>query len=194
VGYIPVLLRSEESLQYQPWCDYFAPMKTDSRADLFPASDEIDPFVNGTNGAMYRPLVGRLLRYPIRELRVPPGQGQSLLDIGCNWARWSISAARKGYAVVGLGPCLQAVEAARRVSQQLDLKNDNVVGDATHLLFSAESFDVVFLLRSAASGEVGCAKVSEQHRADTQTIWGLYRSVAECIRSEEPTESIALGV
>jgi cyclopropane fatty-acyl-phospholipid synthase-like methyltransferase len=43
-----------------------------------------------------------------------PGAGKLLLDIGCSWGRWSISAARNGWCVVGIDPSLGAIMAARR--------------------------------------------------------------------------------
>lgn len=108
----------------------------------------IDPvvasLVAATGGNAYRGLVGKLSEYPIPEIRLPHGEGRSLLDIGCNWGRWSISAARKGYQVVGLDPSLGAIIAARRVAGKLGLPNRYVVGDARFLPFAPEAFDVVF--------------------------------------------------
>lgn len=79
-------------------------------------SDEIDPFVQEqvpyTNGFLYRPLQYKLSRYPIPELRLEPGEGTRFLDIGCNWGRWSIAAARKGYRVSAIDPSPPAVIAA----------------------------------------------------------------------------------
>ena len=108
----------------------------------------IDPVVafaiNATNGNMYKHLVGRLRTYPIPELRLPAGEGRSLLDIGCSWGRWTISAARKGYSAVGVDPSLGAVMAARRVSESLGLAVRYVVADARHLPFRAGTFDRAF--------------------------------------------------
>ena len=68
----------------------------------------VDPFVKEnvakTCGILYRPLVGRLSRYPVPEFRLPPGQGRVFLDIGCNWGRWSLAAAMNDFFVVGLDP------------------------------------------------------------------------------------------
>lgn len=68
----------------------------------------IDPVVAcvvaATSGIAYRHLVGRLRTYPIPHLRLPESDGAEFLDIGCNWGRWSIAAARKGYNVVGVDP------------------------------------------------------------------------------------------
>ena len=112
-------------------------------------TSRIDPVVSymvgATNGIAYKSLVGRLNDYPIPELRLPPTtSGESLLDIGCNWGRWCIAAARNGYAPVGLDPSLGAVLAARRVSRSMGLKIRFIVGDARFLPFREQSFDRVF--------------------------------------------------
>ncbi|HLY21480.1 MAG TPA: methyltransferase domain-containing protein [bacterium] len=112
------------------------------------AAGGVDPFVQdavaGTCGNMYRRLVGRLTEYPIPDVRLPPGGGRVFLDVGCNWGRWCVSAARKGYRAVGVDPSLEAIEAARRVAHQLGAAAIYVVADARHLPFRAGSFDVAF--------------------------------------------------
>lgn len=109
---------------------------------------EVDEFVQSeipyTSGILYIPLQNKLTRYPIPEFRLPPGNGERLLDVGCNWGRWSIAAAQKGYHPVGIDPSLNAVLAARRVSKQLGVEADFVVGDARFLPFATDCFDVVF--------------------------------------------------
>ncbi len=111
-------------------------------------SDYIDKFVQGeipyTSGNLYFSVQNRLSRYPIPECRLPQGNGERLLDIGCNWGRWSIAAAQKGYQAVGIDPSLDAVLAARRVSRQLGVETSFVVGDARFLPFAVDSFDTVF--------------------------------------------------
>ncbi len=126
----------------------------------------VDPVVayliSATNGIMYSHLIGHLREYPIPELRLGAGEGRTLLDVGCNWGRWSIAAARKGYQVVGLDPSLGAVMAARRVARALGLSPRYVVGDARYMPFGPHAFDVVFsysvvqhLSRPAAARVVG---------------------------------------
>ncbi len=108
----------------------------------------VDPVVSyiisHTCGIAYKHLVGQLQDYPIPELRLPQGDGKRLLDIGCNWGRWSVAAARKGYEPVGIDPSLGAVLAARRVAAQLGVNCRHVVGDARFLPFKDETFDTVF--------------------------------------------------
>jgi len=111
-------------------------------------ASKIDPVVahmiGATNGNLYKHLIGRLDSYPIPHLRLPQGGGQTFLDVGCNWGRWSIAAAQSGYRAVGIDPQLGAVMAARRVSRELGLSNKYVVADARYLPFAERSFDHVF--------------------------------------------------
>ncbi len=119
-----------------------------------PSGDEsnnqngIDKFVQSevpyTSGILYFSVQNKLNRYPIPEIRLPRGNGERLLDIGCNWGRWSIAAAKKNYKVIGIDPSLEAVLAAQRVSRQLGAEADFVVGDARFLPFADDAFEVVF--------------------------------------------------
>ena len=90
--------------------------------DTSKVENEIDPFVQGeipyTSGNLYFSVQNKLTRYPIPECRLPVGSGQRLLDIGCNWGRWSIAAAQKGYRPIGIDPSLNAILAARFSSSQ----------------------------------------------------------------------------
>jgi SAM-dependent methyltransferase/uncharacterized protein YbaR (Trm112 family) len=112
------------------------------------SSDAVDEYVQSeifrTCGNLYVPLSHKLPRYPIPEFRLPKGKGEMLLDVGCNWGRWTIAAAQNGYQPIGIDPSLEAVSAARRVSKQLRVSTNFVVGDARHLPFADGSFDVGF--------------------------------------------------
>lgn len=116
--------------------------------DVQPANGDVHPFVQGeipyTSGNLYFSVQHKLTRYPIPETRLPQGKGERLLDIGCNWGRWSIAAAKKGYKPIGFDPSLRAVLAARRVARQLGADADFIVGDARFLPFRDNVFDVVF--------------------------------------------------
>lgn len=108
----------------------------------------VDPVVSflvgATNGIAYKSLIGHLDEYPIPNLRRPRADGQVILDIGCNWGRWCVAAARKGYQVVGIDPSLGAVMAATRVARQLGIQAMFIVGDARFLPFNPSVFDCVF--------------------------------------------------
>ena len=110
--------------------------------------DAVDPYVAelilGTHGNLYRHLAGGLTRYPIPDFPLRPGSGELLLDIGCNWGRWSISAARAGYRAVGIDPSFEAIVAARRIARQLGVQARYVVADARRLPFADATFDVAF--------------------------------------------------
>ena len=112
------------------------------------ASHPIDPVVSflvgATSGYMYADLIGKLPGYPIPDLRLPAGNGKRLLDVGCSWGRWSVAAARKGYAVTGIDPSLGAVMAARRMARVLRVDPRFVVADARHLPFPPAAFDTAF--------------------------------------------------
>lgn len=109
---------------------------------------EIDPFVNraiaATNGSLYRHLVGNLADYPIPKLDLPPANGELFLEIGCNWGRWCVAAARRGYQPVGIDPSLKSIRAARRVAKQLGITAYYIVGDGRYLPFPPEKFRQVF--------------------------------------------------
>jgi SAM-dependent methyltransferase len=109
---------------------------------------EIDPFVRNvigaTNGSLYQHLVGTLKEYPIPRLRLPPGDGRLLLEVGCNWGRWCVAAARAGYRPIGIDPSLKAIRAANRVARQLGIQAEYAVADARYLPFRENAFDQVF--------------------------------------------------
>lgn len=108
----------------------------------------IDPVVSymvgATNGIAYKSLVGKLRSYPIPDLRLPTANGSVFLDLGCNWGRWSIAAARKGYKAIGIDPSLGAVMAARRVSRAIGVDAVFIVGDARYLPVKTAAVDQVF--------------------------------------------------
>jgi SAM-dependent methyltransferase len=155
VNGIPVLLRSD--VEHTAWWAQkslddalaIAEGRTAAPAVPQPAGDyAIDPWVQeivaATCGNLYKPLIGRLHRYPIPDLRLPPARGDTFLELGCNWGRWLIAAAQKGYTPVGVDPSLEAVLSAQRVAAQLGLEVGLVVADARYLPFCSDSVDVVF--------------------------------------------------
>jgi SAM-dependent methyltransferase len=145
VSGIPILLRDD--VQETHWASTQARQAPD---DGYPSpiingiSEYVQTAIAATGGLMYVPLIGRLTEYPIPTTRLPPGEGRRLLDLGCNWGRWTIAAVRSGYRVVGLDPLLPAVQAAYDVANQLGVQADFVVGDARYLPFADNSFDAAF--------------------------------------------------
>jgi SAM-dependent methyltransferase len=112
------------------------------------AGGKLDPaisyLIGATSGLGYVDLIGRLDTYPIPDIPVEDGNGELLLDVGSNWGRWSVSAARKGWRVVGLDPSLGALLAARRAFSGMGLDISFVCGDARFLPFKADLFRCVF--------------------------------------------------
>jgi SAM-dependent methyltransferase len=112
------------------------------------AGGSVDPVISyligATSGLGYKKLVGRLHNYPIPDVPVPPGNGQLLLDVGSNWGRWSVSAARKGWRVIGLDPSLGAIKASQRAFSNLNLDIAYVCGDARYLPFRGDVFQCIF--------------------------------------------------
>jgi 2-polyprenyl-3-methyl-5-hydroxy-6-metoxy-1,4-benzoquinol methylase len=107
---------------------------------------EVDEHVRAslikTHGNLYRGV--RLTRYPIPPFPLPDGDGRTLLDIGCNWGRWTIAAARAGWRPTGIDLAKKSVGAARRVAEQLEVEAEYVIADARELPFADGSFDAVF--------------------------------------------------
>jgi SAM-dependent methyltransferase len=112
------------------------------------AGSKIDPaisyLVGATSGWGYVNSIGRLNSYPIPKIPIGPAAGELLLDVGSNWGRWSVSAARKGWKVVGIDPSLGAIMAARRAFTELGLELAYVCGDARFMPFKADIFQCVF--------------------------------------------------
>lgn len=100
-------------------------------------SSKVDPVVNylvaATCGNLYKHLIGRLSEYPIPSFREKDGNGRVLVDLGCNWGRWCVAAAREGFKPLGIDPQLGAVMAAQRVARQLGVDAWFVCGDARSL-------------------------------------------------------------
>jgi len=145
---IPVLV-SEDVRPTQP--GYWATLEEVQRARAEPApavEGPVDPYVArriiGTHGNLYRHLATGLPRYPIPDFPLPPGNGARLLDIGCNWGRWSLAAAASGYDVIGIDPSFEAIVAAERIAKDFVRQPRYVVADARYLPLPNASVDVVF--------------------------------------------------
>lgn len=154
---IPVLLQADvtqthrsalASLEHAARASHTDPSPTHaSETQQVTPSSGVHPFVHrvlaATNGLMYRDLTPG--EYPIPDIRLPRARGESwMLDVGCNWGRWTIAGARKGYNVVGVDPSLEAVTVARDVARQLGVTALFVVADGRFLPFKDNTFDVAF--------------------------------------------------
>jgi SAM-dependent methyltransferase len=153
---------------------------------------KVDPaisyLVGATSGWGYVNLIGKLTSYPIPEIPVGYGNGELLLDIGSSWGRWSVSAARKGWRVIGIDPSLGAILAAQRAFCGMGSRISFVCGDARFLPFKAEVFRCVFSysviqhfsevdaeLAIAEIGKVlrlgGSAKIQMAHKGGMRSRW-----------------------
>ena len=148
---IPILLREDVAVTHGAIARSLEAARTGVVAKYWTTESVaggVDPLVQqivgATNGNLYRHAVGTLRDYPIPELRLPDGGGKLLLDIGCNWGRWSIAATRKNYRVVGIDPDLEALLAASRISKSMGLSIQFLCADARYLPFADASFARVF--------------------------------------------------
>jgi SAM-dependent methyltransferase/uncharacterized protein YbaR (Trm112 family) len=148
---VPILLVSEAAQTHIEGTRSLAVAETGDATSL-PAfnvkAGDIDPFVGNvigaTNGSLYQHLVGNLKEYPIPRLRLPSGENKLFLEVGCNWGRWCIAAARAGYRPVGIDPSLKAIRAANRVAMQLGVEAMYLVADGRYLPFHDRIFDQAF--------------------------------------------------
>ena len=136
-------------------------------------SEQVDPFVNdwivNTNGNLYWRVRGRLPRYPIPDWPIGAGDGKILVDIGCSWGRWSIAAARAGFAPVGADVHVDALAAAARVSRQLEVRADFICCDAERLPFQTGSVDCVF-------------SYSVLQHLDKSKVRGIFQEISRILR------------
>ena len=147
---IPVMVVDDELAPTQPgyWSDSEQVARVRASEPPPVEGEGVDPYVAelilGTHGNLYKHLSGGMSRYPIPDFPLPRGSGELLLDIGCNWGRWSIAAAQSGYRPIGVDPSFEAIVAARRIARQLGADTRYVVADARRLPFADDTFDVVF--------------------------------------------------
>jgi SAM-dependent methyltransferase len=108
------------------------------------AATFVQSMIVSTCGNLFR---GTKLRgvYPIPDFPTVFGVGK-ILDVGCNWGRWSIAGAEAGYRMVGIDIHLKALMCARLLSQKLTPGNEPffVLADARYLPFAPEAFGGVF--------------------------------------------------
>ena len=126
---IPVMVVDDELAPTQPgyWSDPEQIARVRAAEPPPVEGEGVDPYVAelilGTHGNLYKHLSGGMSRYPIPDFPLPRGNGELLLDIGCNWGRWSIAAAQRGYRPIGVDPSFEAIVAARRIARQLGARH-----------------------------------------------------------------------
>ncbi len=99
-----------------------------------------------TNGILYEK-INKPTKYPIPDIPFERNQSDKnlLIDIGCGWGRWTISAAQKGYNAVGIDKNLIWLIFAKKMAEQLNIKNCNFICcDVLNLPIKDISFDKVY--------------------------------------------------
>ena len=86
------------------------------------------------------------------------------LDIGCGDGIFSIELAKRGCGVVGVDLNVKSVNYAKYFSKRSEVKIDFLVGDACHLPFANESFDIIL-----------CSEVLEHIKDDKGAIREIER-------------------
>lgn len=118
------------------------------RSALTAKGNKVDPVIShlvaATNGILYKRVAGKLDSVPIPETRLPTGNGKRIIDVGCNWGRWSLAAAEIGYRPIGIDPSLGAVLSAKRLAALNGFPFEGVVADARYLPLSTSSVDAAF--------------------------------------------------
>jgi SAM-dependent methyltransferase len=106
----------------------------------------VQRWVAGSNGNLYVSAINKLNRYPIPRWPGPaaPHPGATMLDIGCGWGRWMVSAARAGWTPFGIDVKKDAAKAAMDVLRVHGCVGAAVSADLTLLPFADESFDMAF--------------------------------------------------
>jgi len=84
-----------------------------------------------------------LSAYPIPKIGIGEGGGKTFVDVGCNWGRWCIAAARRGYLGIGLDFMPEAVRAAKRVADELGLDCHFIIADARQLPLKKGCADII---------------------------------------------------
>jgi len=64
-----------------------------------------------------------------------------ILDIGCGTGRTTIPLSKMGFKIIGIDFVPKMIENAKKIAEQMKLKIDYRVGDATELKFDENSFD-----------------------------------------------------
>jgi SAM-dependent methyltransferase/uncharacterized protein YbaR (Trm112 family) len=149
VGSIPLLILNSAEPTHKGW---EAIANENSVLTGAPGRDLNDDEAPAFIEAMIVPTCGNLFRgwklsdgYPISDFPKFPA-GATILDIGCNWGRWTIAGAKAGYRVIGVDIHLQALLCAGWLADRLvpENKPSFVLGDARYLPFAVESFESVF--------------------------------------------------
>lgn len=105
-------------------------------------------------------------RIPEAELGVlGPVDGLDVLELGCGAAQWTVALIRSGIRAVGIDISEQQLSHARALAKRSAVAAPLVQGDAEHLPFRSESFDLVFCDHGATTFARPERTVAEVSRA-----------------------------
>lgn len=136
----------------EPTHSGYSYLKKENRQEMDTHADLTEADVAAYIQAMIVPTCGNLFLdtrltgvYPIPEFPKVFGAG-NVLDIGCNWGRWSIAGAKAGYQMIGIDIHLRSLRCAQLLAKQLTPDNLPffVLADARYMPFASSSLDGVF--------------------------------------------------
>jgi len=100
-----------------------------------------------TSGFLYLN-INKLKKYPIGNIpfeKIDKKVDLKLLDVGCGWGRWTLNASQKNYKCLGIDISIKSLIIAKKISQQLNLKNCNFVCcDVLDMPLKKNIFDRVY--------------------------------------------------
>lgn len=120
------------------------------RAASSGSTGQVDPesFIQSnlveTCGNLYRRSRLQSGELPIPAIPLADGDGALLVDVGSNWGRWAIAAARRGYRVVAVDPSLSALMAGLESARKAGVDAIFVAADARSLPIQDAVADVMF--------------------------------------------------
>jgi len=120
-------------------------LKNNKKNELKKCLAIVSGFIAATNGIAYKSSLGNLTNLPIPIIpeKIFENLTQPILDIGCNWGRWSIACSNKKNIIIGIDPCLSAVNVASKLAKNLNINFIGIVGDARFLPFKTNSISSV---------------------------------------------------
>lgn len=100
-----------------------------------------------TSGFLYLN-INKLQKYPIGDIpfkKINKKIDLKLLDVGCGWGRWTLNAGQKNYKCLGIDISIKSLIIAKKISQQLNLKNCNFICcDVLDMPLKKNIFDRVY--------------------------------------------------
>lgn len=107
----------------------------------------VEKILMGTSGILYEN-IKTLKEYPFAKIpfsQLKKNKNRFLLDVGCGWGRWTISAAQKYYISIGIDKSIKSLIAAKKICDSLNIKNCFFICcDAKEIPLKNNFFDAIF--------------------------------------------------